>query len=66
MQTRCAVLDGQLTEFNAQAESQRAYARLRDSIGSHDEPEPSGNGSTPAPVQTRGWGEILVEVRRLP
>ena len=61
--TRCAEIDGQLTEYGQQAESQRAYARLRESLTAHDEPErPSkGNGSSAAPVETRGWGDLVVE-----
>lgn len=58
MQTRCAVLDGQLTEYNAQAESQRAYARLRESITTPDEPERPSR--TPA-IQTNSWGDLFVE-----
>jgi len=68
MQTRCAEIDGQLTEYNAQAESQRAYARLRDSLHT-DDPEPAETpGGLPARrIQTRdaevpqGWGELFVE-----
>lgn len=64
-QQRCGEIDGQLTEYNAQAESQRAYARLRDSLHT-DDPEPAA-GRSPARVQTRqaeparGWGEQFVE-----
>jgi HK97 family phage major capsid protein len=60
-QTRCAEIDAQLTEYNAQAESARAYARLRDAL--EHEPDPA----TPARVQTRealeprGWGDLFVE-----
>jgi HK97 family phage major capsid protein len=62
-QTRCAEIDAQLTEYNAQAESQRAYARLRDSLAIGDDDAPV---RTPARVQTRtpaplGWGEQFVE-----
>lgn len=57
-QTRCAEIDAQLTEYNAQAESARAYARLRDAV-SVDEP------ATPTRVQVREapktWGELFVE-----
>ena len=44
--TRCAEIDGQLTEYRQQAESQRAYARLRESISTPEEPErPEGAGA---------------------
>jgi HK97 family phage major capsid protein len=60
-QTRCGEIDAQLTEYNAQAESQRAYARLRDSLQHDDEPTPPAR----RPMQTRdaepaGWGESFV------
>ncbi|MET0767370.1 MAG: phage major capsid protein [Aeromicrobium sp.] len=38
-QERCAQIDTQLTEYSAQAESQRAYARLRESFNREDEPQ---------------------------
>jgi HK97 family phage major capsid protein len=63
-QERCATIDTQLTEYNAQAESQRAYARLRDSL--HHNDDDALPPSAPARVQTReadlrGWGELFVE-----
>ena len=59
--TRCAEIDGQLTEYGQQAESQRAYARLRESLSTPDEPERPATGTAPAPVETRGWGDLVVE-----
>ena len=53
---RCAEIDKQLTEYNSQAESQRAYARLRDQMSQPDEP-PKPPKADPAP---RGWGDIFV------
>jgi HK97 family phage major capsid protein len=63
---RCAQIDGQLTEYNAQAESTRAYARLRDELAAHDDDDerrPHGRelerrNANPPP---RGWGETFVE-----
>lgn len=62
MQTRCAEIDAQLTEYNAQAESQRAYARLRDSLHT-DEPDepPARRMQTRQAEPPRGWGEQFVE-----
>jgi HK97 family phage major capsid protein len=61
-QTRCAEIDGQLTEYNAQAESARAYARLRDEISTHDEPVTLATRERPSSaLETRGWGELFVE-----
>jgi len=62
-QTRCAEIDGQLAEYNAQAESQRAYARLRATLEQDDDTPPA---RTPARLNTRqaepiGWGEAFVE-----
>jgi HK97 family phage major capsid protein len=64
-QTRCAEIDTQLTEYNAQAESQRAYARLREQLQTAD--ADAGNGRelqrrAPARVEQRGasWGDAFV------
>lgn len=60
-QTRCAEIDGQLTEYNAQAESARAYATLRAELETRDaEPAPSGSGRQ---LETRqaSWGERFIE-----
>ena len=60
-QERCATIDAQLTEYNAQAESQRAYARLRDSLHNGDDDAPA---ERPRRVETReaapSWGEAFV------
>lgn len=60
-QTRCAAIDAQLTEYNAQAESQRAYARLRESLTHVDDEPEHPNGKKPAPVETRGWGDLFLD-----
>lgn len=64
-QERCAAIDGQLTEYNAQAESQRAYARLRDTLEESGGGNGDGGGQlqrrTAGPLETRSWGEIFVE-----
>lgn len=58
-QTRCAEIDGQLTEYNAQAESARAYATLRAEL---DRPEPELAKRSASSLETRGasWGEAFV------
>ena len=54
---RCAEIDRQLKDYGDQAESQRAYARLRDQISTPDEPT-----RPPVPASgPRGWGEAFVE-----
>jgi HK97 family phage major capsid protein len=64
-QTRCAEIDSQLTEYNAQAESQRAYARLRDSLvddaESAGEPPQSRRREQRQAEMPRGWGDAFVE-----
>lgn len=60
-QARCAEIDTQLTEYNAQAESARAYASLRSEIDSHDEPALPARTPSPSPIETRGWGDAFVE-----
>lgn len=64
-ETRCAEIDAQLVEYNAQAESQRAYARLREQL--HDDGDAPTNGRelqrrTPAALETRqaNWGDAFV------
>ena len=59
-QTRCSAIDAQLVEYGAQAESQRAYARLRDHLTPAEEPERPAKGKAEL-VETRGWGDIVVE-----
>lgn len=55
-ETRCGEIDKQLAEYNAQAESQRAYARLRDQLSQPDDP-PTAPARQDAP---RGWGDMFV------
>lgn len=60
-QTRCAEIDGQLTEYNAQAESARAYAVLRAELEANPSPELERRNA--AQLQTReagGWGETFI------
>ena len=62
--TRCAEIDGQLTEYNSQAESQRAYARLRSSLTlTDDDSAPSTQlerRSAHSDAQPASWGEQFV------
>lgn len=63
-QTRCAEIDAQLTEYNAQAESQRAYARLRDTLHNDDDDaarRPAARVQTRQAEPVRGWGDAFVE-----
>jgi Phage capsid family len=63
--TRCAEIDGQLTEYNAQAESQRAYARLRSSLTLTDDDSAASTQldrrSAQNDAQQRSWGDLFVE-----
>jgi HK97 family phage major capsid protein len=59
-QERCAQIDGQLTEYNAQAESQRAYARLREHLGDHTVEDDGAPPRRPQPMETRSWGDLFV------
>lgn len=65
-QERCAQIDAQLVEYNGQAESQRAYARLRAELDHGDDdgassaaPARRANGGVA--LETRGWGDAFVE-----
>ena len=62
--TRCAEIDSQLTEYNAQAESQRAYARLRSSLTlTDDDSAPSTQlerRSAQNDAQQLSWGDQFV------
>ena len=61
-QERCAEIDRQLTEYGAQAESQRAYARLRESFAHDDEPQHRGSVELrTSDVRAAGWGDLFVE-----
>lgn len=59
-QTRCAEIDAQLTEYNAQAESARAYARLREAIDEPPEQEPIRTRQA-QPDLAPGWGDSFVQ-----
>jgi HK97 family phage major capsid protein len=66
MSERCATIDGQLTTFGAQIESQRAYAKLRlDLADADDREEPRTperrSGGDGASLEVRGWGASFVE-----
>lgn len=52
---RCAEIDRQLTEYNSQAESTRAYARLRSTLETPD-PEPARRQAS-TPDVAAGWGD---------
>jgi HK97 family phage major capsid protein len=56
---RCATIDTQITEYSAQAESQRAYARLRAQLDQAPDDEPPARKSTA--LETRGWGDMFVD-----
>lgn len=60
---RCAQIDAQLAEYNAQAESTRAYARLRDELAAIDDDAPPARTleRRSAELPARGWGELFVE-----
>lgn len=60
MQERCAAIDSQLTEYNAQAESARAYARLREEIDQPDD-EPIHRRQSQQPQDATGWGDLFVQ-----
>lgn len=68
MATRCAAIDDELRTFSAQYESQRAYARLRETLaGAEDDAEtPPARGlerrQAPEPERRdlRTWGELFV------
>lgn len=60
-QTRCAEIDGQLREFNQQAESARAYARLREEIDAHEDErgrELEKRGASLPNLEQR-WGDLF-------
>lgn len=62
MQTRCAELDTQIGEHNAQVESQRSYADLMAAIAKNGEQrQPEQQSGRRAPVETTGIGKAFVE-----
>jgi len=63
-QTRCSEIDSQLTEYNAQAESARAYARLREELETTDAPVLATRAPARAPsreLELRSWGDLFIE-----
>ena len=54
---RCAEIDRQLTDYNKQAEGQRAYARLREHMATPADEPPTAPKAEPSP---RRWGDIFV------
>jgi len=58
---RCAQIDAQLTEYGSQAESQRAYARLREQLETPPTTAlvPATRAAVPEPV--KGWGDVFVD-----
>jgi hypothetical protein len=63
MEGRCADIDGQLTTYNAQAESQRNYAKLRADT-ERETPPVGGIERRPAvpaqPEPPEAWGDVFV------
>ncbi len=63
MQARGAEIDGQLTTYSNQLDSQRAYASLRQRLGD-DDPESATHApalaSRAAQTESRSWGEQVV------
>jgi len=59
-QARCVDIDKQLVEYNAQAESQRSYARLRAQLDTppDDLPLPERRSANPLPLSA---GQVFVE-----
>ena len=65
MQERCADIDGQLTTYSQQLDSQRAYAQLRQRLSTGDEADTETREQQQRGVQTRTlpdafrWGEAF-------
>lgn len=56
--TRCATIDADLVAYNADAESTRAYAKLRDQLAAQPDLQTrQADGPNPA----AGWGELFVQ-----
>lgn len=60
-QQRCAEIDTQLTEYNTQLESQRAYANLRAQLDEDRTETRSVSPSSSTSIETRSWGDLFVE-----
>lgn len=66
-QSRCAELDGEITDQNEYLTSQRSWARLQDQVLANSTEEPPATGTTltrarpqaPSGLQTRSWGEAF-------
>jgi hypothetical protein len=62
MQERCANIDGQLSTYSQQLESQRAYATLRTQLTEQEEQRPLARPPSRAPqLEQRSWGEQFTE-----
>lgn len=62
-QTRCADIDTQLAEYNSQAESQRAYARLREHLDTSAADDLERRTVPTVRLEQRapqGWGDLFV------
>lgn len=60
METRCAELDGQISQHNGQLESARAYATLVERIDANPARVPEQRASARAPESTT-WGQAFTE-----
>lgn len=63
LQERCVVIDGLLSEHEAQSQSQRAFAELSSRIEASREQDNNGRGGARpgSAVETRSAGELVVE-----
>lgn len=73
MQTRCAEIDGQLTTYSQQLDSQRAYARLRATLEDQSDQDghqgQNGQGAGAAGqlqlqqrnLDSRSWGQLVTD-----
>ena len=60
MANRCQEIDAQLTEYSAQAQSQRAYATLRANLTpAEEEAPPRRELATRAAPEPEGWGDLF-------
>jgi hypothetical protein len=62
-ETRCKEIDSQLTQYNAQAESARAFADLTSRLEtSRERPASNGlEGRRPAAIETTTWGQQFTD-----
>ena len=63
IESRCKVIDDQLTVYNTQAESMRAFADLQQRLETSREQAPSNGVETRRPIQLERttWGQAFVE-----